>query len=293
MEHAILTSVVRSIEQVVSRREASLTMVRKQSEVKEQREHLGAEQRQRWITDSILQKGSLQIDQLCERFAVSSMTIHRDLDELDRQGVLRKVRGGATVQASYLFESDIQYRLRSSMPEKEAIARHAVSLLEPGQVVMLDDSTTARCLGGLLSVLRPLTVITSGLGLMAQLSKERDIKLIALGGDYLPSFDSFAGLICENAIAGLRVNVLFMSASAVSGGIAFHQNQSIVNVKRAMMKSAARKILMVDQNKFGKVALHKLADLQEFDLVLVDSNLKKSYLDELREGRVPFQVAPI
>ncbi len=268
-------------------------MARKRAETKATAEHLGAEQRQRWIADSILQKGSLQIDDLCKRFGVSSMTIHRDLDELDRQGVVRKVRGGATVQASYLFESDIQYRLKTAMPEKEAIARHALSLLEPGQVIMLDDSTTARCLGRLLAAARPLTVITNCLGMMAELSKERDIRLISVGGDYLPSFDSFTGLICENAIASLRVNILFMSASAVSGGIAFHQNQSIVNVKQAMMKSAARKILMVDQNKFGKVALHRLADLKEFDLVLVDSNLKKNFREELADAHIPFQIAPV
>jgi len=221
------------------------------------------------------------------------MTIHRDLDELDRQGVLRKVRGGATVQPSYLFESDIQYRLKSAVPEKEAIARYALSFLEAGQVVMLDDSTTARTLGGLLPVIKPLTVITNCLGIMMDLSGERDIKLISLGGDYLPSFDSFAGLICENAIASLRVNILFMSASAVSGGTAFHQNQTIVKVKQSMMKSAARKILMVDKNKFGKVALHTLAHLSEFDLVLVDANLKKSFLNELIDAHIPFEVAPI
>jgi DeoR/GlpR family transcriptional regulator of sugar metabolism len=256
-------------------------------------DHLRAEDRQRWIMGYILKNNSVQVDQLCEQFHVSKMTIHRDLDELDKQGIIRKIRGGATAQPSYLFESDIHYRLNSAVPEKEAIARYALSFLESGQAIMLDDSTTVRTLGRILPVLKPLTIITNCLGLMMQLSGEKNINLISLGGEYLPRFDSYAGLICENAIASLRVNLLFMSASAVSGGVAFHQNQAIVKVKQAMMKSAARKILMVDKNKFGKVALHSLAHLNEFDLVLVDANINKSYLNDLKDARIPFEVAPI
>ena len=74
-------------------------------------EKFGPTRRQKWITEYILEQGSLEVDELSDQFQVSRMTIHRDLDELEQQGVLRKVRGGATVHPSYLFESDIRFRL--------------------------------------------------------------------------------------------------------------------------------------------------------------------------------------
>jgi DeoR/GlpR family transcriptional regulator of sugar metabolism len=253
-------------------------------------DHLGPSRRQKLITDYILEKGSLEVDELSEQFQVSRMTIHRDLDELEQHGVLRKVRGGATVLPSYLFESDIRFRLTAAKDEKETIARHAISLVEPGQVVLLDDSTTTIAFAHHLKQVKPLTVITNCLHIMEILHEERDIRLISLGGEYLPRFDAFTGMICENAINSLRANILFMSVSAVSRCVAYHQEQEIVKVKQAMMKSSAMKVLMVDHTKFGKVALHHLSPLEKFNLVLVDSYLEKKHQVDLENARIPYEV---
>jgi len=261
--------------------------------INEETGHFSPEVRRRWIVDRVLRNKTVDVDELCEHLKVSRMTIHRDLDDLHNQGALRKVRGGATVQPSYLFESDIGFRLRSNVKEKEALARHALTLVEPGQAIMLDDSTTVRALAVLLPAIKPLTIITNCLGIMAQLCGEREIHQISLGGEYMPSFDSYTGLVCENAIASLRANQLFMSASAVSGGVAFHQNQEITKTKEAMMRSSARKILMVDHSKFGKVALHRLTPLDAFDLVLVDSGLEESWLNELGDAHIAYKVVPV
>ena len=83
---------------------------------------------------------------------------------------------------------------------------------------------------------------------MEIMHEEHDIRLIALGGDYLPRFDAFTGIICEKAINSLRANLLFMSVSAVSRCVAYHQEQEIVKVKQAMMNSSAEKILLVEQS---------------------------------------------
>src|SRR5574337_871378 len=99
-------------------------------------------ERQEWITRYILEHGSVLIDDLVERFNVSRMTIHRDLDDLEKQGVLRKIRNGATAQPSGLFESDIRYRLNQQKAEKVAIAPVALSFIEPGQSILLDEATT-------------------------------------------------------------------------------------------------------------------------------------------------------
>lgn len=250
-------------------------------------------ERQENIAEHVLEYGSVAAKDLSLMFNVSLMTIHRDLDELERQGVLRKLRGVVEAQPSSLFESNVRYRLRVATAEKEALSRHALSKIKPGQAVMLDDSTTALPLARLLPTLAPLTVITNFVAAIRELSGVKGINLISLGGEYLPNHDAFTGVVCEAAIASLRADVLVMSTSAVSDCTALHQEQEIVRVKRTMIASAKRRILLVDHTKLGKVALHHLAPLQDFDLLIVDEDTDQTTIDELRECPVPFEVAPL
>ncbi|MCL6437624.1 MAG: DeoR/GlpR family DNA-binding transcription regulator [Rubrobacteraceae bacterium] len=241
----------------------------------------------------MLEHGSASIKDLAELFGVSLITIHRDLDELERQGVLRKLRGYVTAQPSSLFESNVRYRLRVATREKEALARFAVTLVEPGQAVLLDDSTTTLAVAKLLPDKAPLTVITNFVMIMNELSGVKDIELISLGGKYRPFLAAFGGEICQASLSAIRADILFLSTSAISDGAALHQDGRTMQGKRAMMASAKRRILLVDHTKFGKVAFHKLSPLQDFDLVVVDSGISEAHLDELRERSVPFEVVPL
>jgi hypothetical protein len=89
------------------------------------------------------------------------MTVHRDLKILEEQGIVRRVHGGVTVRSSSLVESTILYWSRLFDVEKEALARAAVEMVEPGQAIILDDSTTTSRMGPLLVGCKPLTVITN------------------------------------------------------------------------------------------------------------------------------------
>lgn len=229
---------------------------------------------------------------LAARFDVSLMTVHRDLDELERQGVLRKTRGGASPQPSSLFESNVRYRLAVARAEKEALAKYALQLIEPGQAVLLDDATTTLALARLLPEIAPLTVITNYLASIHLLHDAPGIRLIALGGEYFSSHDSFTGIICEDAIGSLRADLFFMSTSAVSHGSAYHQEQEIVAVKRAMLRAATRSVLLVDHGKLGKTALHQLAPLSAFDLIVVDDGVDAVGIAMLEEAKAAYAIAP-
>jgi len=244
----------------------------------------GPLRRQEHVAEYVLSRGSASAKELADAFCVSVMTIHRDLDELERQGVLRKLRGAAEAQPTSLFESNVRYRLRAATAEKEAVAKVALGEVLPGQSVMLDDSTTALPLARLLRSVTPITVITNFLATVRELGGTKGVSLISLGGEYLPSHDAFAGVVCEAAIASLRADVLFMSTSAVSGGTAQHQEQEMVRTKRAMISASERSILLLDHNKLGKGALHRLAPLTDFDLIIVDSGVEE---DHLRGRRSP------
>lgn len=243
--------------------------------------------------EHLLGHGSVAIKDLAELQEVSLITIHRDLDELERQGMIRKLRGYVTAQPSSLFESTVSYRLRAAKKEKEALSRFALTQIEPGQSIMLDDSTTTLPLARLLSQRAPLTIITNFRMALNELSETRGVDLISLGGEYFPNSDAYFGIVCEQAIASLSADVFLTSAPAVLEGGAFHPFQDTVRVKRAMMGVSARHIALFDHTKFGKRALHRIGSLQDFDLVVVDSSIDQIYLDELREYSVPFEVVSL
>ena len=249
--------------------------------------------RQGRIAEYVLEHGSAAVKDLAELFEVSLITIHRDLDELERQGVMRKLRGRVTAEPSSLFDSSVRYRLRIARREKEALAKFALTQVEPGQSVLLDESTTALMVARLLPAKAPLTVITNFTMVLNELNEVKGIDLISLGGEYLPFLGAFGGEVCRASLAAVRADVLFLSTSAVSDCDALHQDQRIMGGKRAMMASAKRRILLVDHTKFGKVALHKLAHLRDFDIVAVDSGIEAARLHELSSCSVPIEVVPL
>lgn len=247
--------------------------------------------RQRDMARYVVEHGTVTAGELAEQFQVSLMTVHRDLDELGRHGVIRKYRGGVTAQPSSVFEGHVIYRIGQSPNAKVAIAREARKLVDPGMAVMLDDSTSALALASLLHDATPLTVITNFLEIIQLATTWPDTRVIALGGEYNAPHDSFLGVPCIEAIGGLRADVLFVSTSTVAGGYVYHQEQEIVLVKRAMLTAAQRRILLVDHTKLGRLALHRLAPVTDFDLIITDDGAPSELVQELRDQRVPVIVA--
>jgi DeoR/GlpR family transcriptional regulator of sugar metabolism len=249
-----------------------------------------AEARREEIAEYIMRAGQARIEDLVEHFGVSRMTIHRHIDALAQQGVLRKLHGMVTVQPSGLYESTFRYRETVGRAEKEALARAAMAYVEAGQAVMLDDSSTACALAGLLPEARPLTVITNSYISAGKLIEAEEVELISLGGKYHRNYNAYIGITCEKAVASLRANVLFCSASAIDGGTAFIQDAQVTKVKQAMMASSSRKILLVDSSKFGKVALNVLGDLVAFDVVLTTDRVDEAVRARLKDAGVNLEI---
>jgi len=249
--------------------------------------------RRRAIAQQILANGTVTAAALAEQFGISLMTVHRDLDELEHQGVVRKHRGGVTAQPSSVFEGHLTYRMGQAADAKAAIAREARQLVEPGMAIMLDDSTSALALAQLLDDVGPLTVITNFVEVIRMATSWPQTRVIALGGEYNAPHDSFLGVPCVEALANLRVDLLFASTSTVSGGYVYHQEQEIVLVKRAMLTAATRKVLLVDSSKLDRLALHRLAPLSDFDVVITDDRADSEVVRQMREERVEVIVAAI
>ncbi|QNA94231.1 DeoR/GlpR family DNA-binding transcription regulator [Microbacterium sp. Se5.02b] len=240
--------------------------------------------RQGAIADAVVTAGTIRIDELAARFDISTMTAHRDLDELERRGLLRKSRGIATVTSTALVESSDLYRAGRELAEKEAIAMSALEFIHPGQAIFLDDSTTSLHLVPHLAAKRPLTVITNSLTIMNALRSAGGITVIGLGGEFHNWCSAYMGRATTDAIAAHRADTVVMSTSAIIDDIAFHQTPKTIDVKRAMFDAALTRILLADHTKFEKRALHAMLPLAAFDAVIVDEGTDRRHIGHLREA---------
>ena len=252
---------------------------------------MNREERRKAIIDALIESRAVDLEALAMRFAVSKMTIHRDLDDLEQAGVLRKVRGGATIDAGTQFESDFRFRELQETHVKRAIAEAAADLVEPGMTVMINDGSMAAVLGDVLARKRPVTVITNNAAILERNKGESSLTLMGLGGVYSAKFNAYFGIVTEEALGRLRADIAFISAPAVSGRLAYHMDETVVRTKRAMMASSRQSCLLINNRRFGHTALHVLADLNEFDTVISDKALPQETLIELNTAETVVKIA--
>jgi DeoR/GlpR family transcriptional regulator of sugar metabolism len=233
--------------------------------------------------------GFVSVETLSRELEVSTMTIHRDLDVLQQQGWLRKVRGGATSLPSADYHGDLGHRAAAMTEEKQALARFAARLVQPGQVILVDESTTVGQLVPLLAGTGNLTVVTNGLTAAGTLARAPGIDLVGIGGTYFPAYDAFLGAQAAAAIRSLHVDVAFISTTAIARASCWHLSQEMVQVKQAFLDAADRRVLLADHTKFERRALHRLTALEGFDLVVVDAGTPDSVCRQLADQGVAIQ----
>lgn len=245
-------------------------------------ERAGLGDRRDAVRRRVLTEGFARIDDLARAFEVSAMTMHRDLDALQAEGWLTKIRGGATANSSALLEAGVRARSSAMRAEKAAIAATASRMLAVGQTLFLDDSTTVMAMVPEVVAHAPVTVATNFLPIVSELQDAAGVELHVLGGQYHRLQEACFGLQTADAIARLRADIFFMSTTAVSDGACFHRSEATIAARTAFMASAARSVLLVDHAKFGRHAAHRLCSLDRFDTVITDSSIDPEDLAELR-----------
>jgi len=253
----------------------------------------GPAARRERIRRRVLDQGYASVDDLVREFGVSLMTMHRDLDALAADGWLTKIRGGATANPSALVDAGVRERSAAMRAEKQAIAARAAELVNQGQTVFLDDSTTALELVPYLAAQPALTVATNFIPAVSALGDSHTIELHVLGGQYVPRHESCQGLATVQAIARLQADIFFMSTTAVTAGQCLHRSEATIMVREAFMRHSARRVLLVDHAKLGRPAAHVLCSVSKFDTVITDEGIDPRDLAELRELCADVQVASL
>ena len=233
-------------------------------------------QRQQDILRLLEKHGEITIKELSETLGVTTMTIHRDLDLLEKENYLFKKRGAAVFINSQDRAGSTFY-----LAEKRRIAQHAVKLIRPGQSILFDNSTTAieaaRCLGGI----PKLTFYTTNLEIAAIVADYPDTLLYCSGGFYFKDSRGFVGPQTEEFVSKIHADVCLTSVSGVdiAGGLTGPYPMHTSLQKKILAASDVR-IIMADHSKFGKRAAEKCGDLKDASIVITDSGLSKSVAAE-------------
>jgi len=254
------------------------------------------EKRRLQIASAVAAAGFMRIDDLSEKFQVTQMTIHRDLDELNTRQVIEKVRSGARAVPIEVIEREVALRRKHMLPEKQAIAGAAMKWLSSqpaSNVVALDDSTTALATASSLAKRQYSTVVTNFLPAFEIIETAKGASLFMPGGTYVPEFMSFTGSSACEAIGSIQIDVVFMSAPSVGDEAVFHPSEASILVKRALMNQAAQSVLLIDHTKFARRASWKQALLAEFDAVIVDDGIKPDQETRLRDQVETVIVVPV
>lgn len=254
-----------------------------------------SELRRREIASHVLGVGSATAQDLAARFDVSIVTIHRDLDELERRGVVRKFHGGVSAQPSSVFESQMEYRLTTNLQAKRSIAAAALNYVHPGMSILLDDSTTVLPMVDGLAERQPLHVATTFLPCLNQLAEsavDNDLTVIGLGGRYDAAHDSFVGVQTTQQVENIHVDAAFVSTSAVWQLEMFHQEEQIAALKRAMLAAASQRYLLIDHSKLNRLALLRVAPLRELTTIITDEQADPELLKIWADAGISYEIAP-
>ena len=264
-----------------------------------------AAERLEHIAETVCQKRAVSIADLSERFGVSQATIRRDLNKLEKQGILERKYGGAVARRASSFDvqteavpqrtssldAPFDVREQHHVAEKRAIALAAIELVSSGETIFLDAGTTIAQLAHALRDHSDLTVITNSERVMNELYDCSGVTVVVTGGELrplsgLPSRGDICmvGPIAEEILHRFRPSKAFLGTA----GITVREGMSNTNlpqsqIKRIMAQISEEVILLTDHTKFGHVSYSIVSPVDVLDQVITDSGISsedKSALEE-------------
>lgn len=241
-----------------------------------------AEERQKVILERARQDGRVDVTGLASEFDVTYETIRRDLTALERHGVLRRVHGGAIPVERLGFEPALNVRDSVMTQEKERIAKAALAELPDEGAILLDAGSTTGRLAEQLPTDRELTVVTNSLSIALTLTSRTNINLMLLGGRLRTRTQASVDAWALRALAESYVDVAFMATNGVSveRGLTT-PDPAEAEVKRAMIASSRRAVLLADHTTVGNDHFARFAAVEDLDLVITDNGLADGLADEL------------
>ena len=258
-------------------------MASRQTEERNRPEYTTAARKQ-MILETLSQESEIRIADLSKKLNTTVVTIRKDLDELEREGLLKRVRGGAILNFGGQNTALRSDRMKVKKEEKMLIAAAASKLISDGDSVIINSgSTTLNCTQALRTK-KNLIVITNAVQIFNEISCCRNITTFFLGGRFDPEIQGTFGDDTNEQLSRYKADKLIMGmdgADIDAGATTYNYLEA--TAMRLMMKCAREKILVVDDSKIGRAALVRIGMLSEFDVIVTNYQPGlESYYNELR-----------
>ncbi len=215
--------------------------------------------------------GRVVVSELAEHYEVTEETIRRDLERLEADGYARKTYGGAVRNDSMTSELPYTVRKQTNVSGKKYIAERIGELIEDGDSLLLDSSTTALFTVKSIFNKQNLTLITNSVEILLDLPQGHNWNVISTGGFYRSESMSYYGSTAEETVAKYHADYAILSCKGLDmqKGIT-DTREPFADLKKIFLKSARKVILAVDHTKFDKISFVRIADLDGIDMVVTD-----------------------
>jgi len=248
------------------------------------------ERRQRLI-DLIHTQPGIRVPEAAAVLNVSEGTVRNDLRALAADGQLKRVRGGAVVEAARTEAPAFAARAAVNAVAKQQIAQRASELVQDGDSIVCDASSTVYHLARYWRDRRNLTIITNGVELARNLATNSSHNVILLGGRLRSDGAAVSGPIAERALEDLRVKIAFLSATGLSPDSGLYEVDIYeAQLKRKMIAAASSVVALIDASKVGKVDLTLFARLDQISRLFVDDALAPGWRAALQQTAVPLTI---
>lgn len=229
-------------------------------------------ERRNKIIEILERKDYAEVSYLSHHFNVSEMTIRRDLEKLDRDGQVVRVYGGARLVTKSVTEQTFKERSHTHQNEKAIMAEAAVALIQDGDVIAFDASTSALEVSKRIKHFRSLTVVTNNINVAIELAEVDSIAVILLGGYLRGKSLSTTGAALQLYMQSIYIDKAFISGKAISPVEGLMDSTSDEGeAKQAILQKSSKVIVLADHSKLGKVAFFKVCPNDTIDLLITDA----------------------
>ncbi len=254
-----------------------------------------SEKRRLAILEDLANARMVQVSNLSRKFGVSEVSIRRDLEHLEARGLLRRVRGGAVSVPQTILEWSFNQKMLMHREQKQRIGRAAAAMVENGDVIIMDSGTTvvyvARHISRDILTSGHLTVITSSVPIVRELGSWSGVRLILLGGLYLPLQEVAAGPQTISSLAELHADKMFLGAGGLSVEVGATTATVLdAEVDRASVRACEQVIAVIDSSKIGRKGLATVVPLKEIDILITDDAAPTDFVAQARSLGVEVKI---
>jgi len=243
-----------------------------------------AQERRSRILEELKRNNLVRVVELSKQFGVSTVSIRRDLQELEEMGLLKRIAGGAVNILPNNLTPPLAQRMNQNNEKKERIGKAAASLI-------IDSGTTtiqvAKSVASRIDELQSLSVITGFLPVVRELGSCKGVHMILLGGIYLAEYDLVVGPQTIEQLRGLHADKMFLGTD----GLTFQQGLTTANVleaevARAMVRAASEVIVVTDSSKIGVIGLATIMPVEMMHVLITDMDAPPEFVASLQERGV-------